>query len=172
MKKLSSKNQKWLKSFHIFFAAVWIGAGVCLIMMQSFLEANSGQMLYGINISMKLIDDFVIIPAAIGSLLTGLIYSIWTRWGFFKHNWIIVKWIINIGGIIFGTFWLGPWMNSMPPISESLGMKALSDAVYMNNNLMNQIFGSIQVATLIFAAFISVLKPWKKQKNVEKLKQT
>jgi len=165
MKKLSTNGQKWLKSFHIFFAALWIGAGICLVLMNCFLEAKTGQMLYGITISMKFIDDFVIIPAAIGSLLTGLIYSIWTRWGFFKHNWITVKWIINVGGIVFGTFWLGPWLNGMPPIAESLGMNALSDPVFVHNQQMNLFFGPVQVGTLIFAAFISVFKPWKKKKK-------
>ena len=51
--------------------------------------------LYGINLSMKLIDDFVIIPGGVGSLLTGLLYSIFTNWGWFKHKWVTTKWAIN-----------------------------------------------------------------------------
>ncbi|MFC1579603.1 hypothetical protein ACFL4N_01680 [Thermodesulfobacteriota bacterium] len=164
MKKLSARGQKWLKAFHIFFACIWIGAGVSLILMQMGMDATDGKVLYGIDISKKFIDDFIIIPGAIGSLVTGLLYSLFTNWGWFKNNWITVKWIINVGGIIFGTFWLGPWLNGCPPISEALGLGALSDPTYVHNKTMNMIWGPVQVGTLVFAAFISVLKPWKKKR--------
>ncbi|MBW1709380.1 MAG: hypothetical protein JRG97_06475 [Deltaproteobacteria bacterium] len=165
MKKFGAKGQRWVKSFHVFFACVWIGAAVCLILISFFLQATDGKELYGIDRSLKFIDDFIIIPGAIGSFLTGLIYAIFTNWGFFKHNWIIVKWIICIGGIIFGTFWLGPWLNHSVPISGDLGLGALSDPAYVHNKTMNLWFGTLQGLTLIFAAFISVFKPWKKKKG-------
>ena len=165
MATLSARGQKWLKGIHIAFAGVWIGAGVCLVLMQIFLRASSGQMLYGIDISMKFIDDFIIIPGAFGSFLTGLIYALFTKWGFFKHRWIIVKWVINVGGIIFGTFWLGPWVNGMSPISGQIGLDALSHPTYLHNKTMNAWFGPVQVSTLIFAVIISALKPWKPRRT-------
>ena len=165
MKKLGTKGQKWLKAFHITISCSWVGAGICLILMQAGLSATNDMELYGIDMSMKFIDDFIIIPGAMGSLLTGLIYAIFTKWGFFKHRWITVKWIINVGGIIFGTFWLGPWLNSMPPISGALGLEALKDPAYIHAKTMNSWFGPVQVCTLIFAVFISVLKPWKKKRE-------
>ena len=140
-------------------------AGFCLVLMQMGLKADRGGTLHGIDVSMKFIDDFIIIPGAFGSLITGLIYALFTNWGFFKYRWITVKWIINVGGILFGTFYLGPWLNSMPLISAKLGLEALSDPAYLYNKTMNSWFGPVQVATLIFAAFISVLKPWKKARK-------
>ena len=164
MKKLSAKGQKWLKGFHIFFACMWVGAAVCLNMIIFFMTATDGMQLYGINISQKFIDDFVIIPGAIGVLLTGLLYSIYTNFGWFKHNWVIVKWIINLYGVIFGTFWLGPWLNSLPPIAKVQGLGALTDPTYTHNQTMLYWWGTFQAATLIFAVFISILKPWKRKK--------
>ena len=148
---------------HIFFAAVWVGGGCSLIAMQAFLRSDIAGARYGIDISLKFIDDFIIIPGAMGCLATGLVFSLFTNWGFFKHAWITVKWAINIGGVLFGTFFLGPWLNSLPPISKTLGAAALSDPLYIHNKFMNQTFGPVQVATLVFAVFISVLKPWRKK---------
>lgn len=165
MKKLSARGQKWLKGFHVFFACMWLGAAFSLTLMQLALGAGDGQVLYGIDLSKKFIDDFVIIPGAFGSLLTGLIYALITNWGFFRHNWITIKWVINFGGIVFGTFWLGPWLNAMPPVSGELGLEALSDPLYIHNRTMNIWFGSIQMYTLIFAVFLSVLKPWKRKRG-------
>jgi hypothetical protein len=164
MKNLSPRGTKWLKAIHVTLACAWVGAGVSLVIMQFALTATGGQELYGIDRAKKFIDDFIIIPGAFGMLITGLIYSLFTPWGFFKHNWVTVKWVINVGGILFGTFFLGPWINGMPPISGDIGLKALTDAVYMHNKGMNSIYGTMQVATLIFAVVISVLKPWKKKK--------
>ena len=118
--------------------------------------------LYGINVSMKFIDDFVIIPGAVGCFITGMLYSIFTKWGWFKQRWITIKWAINIFGILSGTFFLGPWLNSLAPLSKAGGINVLTDPVYINNKHMLWYLGTFQVATLIFAVFISVIKPWKK----------
>jgi len=40
--------------------------------------------------------------AAIGSFLTGLLYSHLTNWGYLKHYWIIVKWVFTITFIVIG----------------------------------------------------------------------
>ena len=164
MKKLSSRGQKWLKAFHVFFSSAWVGAAVCLTMMFLFMDATDGGELYGMNTAEKFIDDFIIIPGAMGCLLTGVIYSIFTNWGWFKHRWITIKWIINLFGVIFGTFWLGPWTNSLPPIAKAEGLMALDNVVYATNLENLSIFGTIQGATLVFALFISILKPWKKRR--------
>ena len=163
MKKLPPRGQRWLKGFHSFFACMWVGAAIVLSVKQFFVNPANGGELYGIMSTMDFIDIFIIIPGAVGVLLTGLIYSIWTHWGWFKHNWITVKWIICLYGVIFGTYPLGPWLSEMSHISNSLGLSALSDATYLHNRTMLYLFGTFQVSTLIFAVFITALKPWKKK---------
>ncbi|MCJ7594797.1 MAG: hypothetical protein MUO52_08525 [Desulfobacterales bacterium] len=165
MKKLSARGQRWLKGFHVFFSCLWVGAAVSLSLKQFFVNPSDGLELYGITSTLKFIDDFIIIPGAIGSLLTALIYSIWTNWGWFKHRWVTVKWAINLYGVIFGTFWLGPWLNGLVPIAKAEGLNALSNPTFLHNMTMLYWFGTFQVATLIFAVFISVLKPWKTKKG-------
>jgi hypothetical protein len=165
MKKIGSKGQRWLKGFHSLFACVWVGAAVALSTKQFFINPLDGGELYGITSTMDFIDIFIIIPGAMGVLVTGLIYSVWTNWGWFKHNWIIVKWIICIYGVLFGTFLLGPWMSGLAVISKEQGLGALSDPTFIHNKIMLYIFGTFQAATLIFALFITGLKPWKKRKG-------
>ncbi len=164
MTKLNANQQKWLKSVHVFFACLWMGGAVAITLMGFLMKATDGMELYGISMSMKFVDDFIIIPGAIGSFLTGLLYSIFTKWGWFKHNWITIKWIINLFGVVFGTVCLGPWMNSMPPVVKAKGLLALTDVSYMNSQNMLHIWGTFQASTIVLAVFISTLKPWKKKK--------
>lgn len=163
MKKMPPKGQRWLKIIHLTLAAIWLSSGFALVLLALFLTPEKGNAIYGTTLAMKFIDDFLIIPAANGCLLTGLIYGIWTHWGFFKHRWVILKWIITLYGIIVGTIWLGPWMNEMAAITGQLGNKALTNADYLSIRQQNIFWGALQVATLFVALGVSVLKPWKKK---------
>lgn len=165
MKKLSPAGQHWLKGFHLATVGCWIGGGVALLLLY-FLKNGvaDGGVLYGINRSIHHVDMMVVVlPGAIGCLVTGLAYSIFTKWGFFKHNWLIYKWIVTVVAILFGTFYLGPWETTMMEISGKLGLKALTDPGYLHNQRMNLVFGTAQVLILFVTVFISVFKPWKKK---------
>lgn len=164
MKKLGLTARAWLKSIHILFACLWIGAAVSMLLL-IFVRGHvaTGDELWAVNVSVKLIDDYIIIPSAIGCLITGILFSGFTNWGFFKFNWIIVKYIINIAAILFGTFFLGPWVNGMEAIAKVERLAALQNTTYLSYYQMNAYFGALQALLLIVAAIISVFKPWGKR---------
>ena len=165
MPKLSAKGLKWLKGFHLVAVSCWIGGGVSLILLY-FLKngVEDGNILFGINQSIHHVDiAVVVIPGALGCLITGLIYSSFSNWGFFKHGWMIFKWIVTVAAILFGTFFLGPWETTMMEISGKLGISSLSNPEYLYNQKMNLIFGTTQILVLMVTVFISILKPWKKR---------
>lgn len=143
----------------------WLGGAVSLLLLY-FLKrgVSDGSVLYGINQSIHHVDiSVVVIPGAFGCLITGCIYSMFSNWGFFKQNWLIFKWIVTVGAILFGTFFLGPWETEMMYISGDLGLTALVDKDYLYNEKMNLIFGSVQCFILMMTIFISIFKPWKKK---------
>ena len=163
MKKLQPRHLRWLKVLHLTCVSCWIGGAVSLLLLY-FLKSNidDGAILYGINRSIHHVDmAVVVVPGAIGCLLTGLAYSTLSNWGFIKQRWITVKWIITVLAILFGTFFLGPWETAMMNISGELGLEALGDQEYLYNQRMNLWFGTLQAMTLVFTVWISVFKPWR-----------
>jgi hypothetical protein len=147
--------------------ASWVGGAISLMLLY-FLKngITDGGVLYGINQSIHHVDmTVVVIPGAFGCLVTGLIYSVFSNWGFFRHNWIILKWAVTISAILFGTFFLGPWETRMMELSGTLGLSAISDPVYAHNERMNFIFGGLQCLVLMVTIFISIFKPWKSKKK-------
>jgi uncharacterized membrane protein len=163
MLKLGAGGQKWLKGLHLCTAACWVGGGIALILLY-FLKpgATDGRELYGMNRAIHHVDmAVVVVPGAFGCLLTGLAYSLFTGFGFFRHGWLIFKWIVTVTAIVFGTVCLGPWETAMMHISGELGMDALRDGAYLFNQKMNFIWGLVQVAVLVATVFVSVFKPWK-----------
>jgi len=165
MVQIKAKGQRWFKFVHAFFVCMWVGACVCLNLLLFFMRPENGMQLYGINATMKFIDDFIIVPGAVGCLLTGILYSVFTHWGWFKHRWITMKWLITVYGILFGTFYLGPRLDSLAPISKAEGLKALANPIYIDNMTMLKYWGTFQLLTIICAVFISIFKPWKRERE-------
>jgi len=165
VKKLGVTGQKWLKCFHVLSAGVWVGTAVSLSTKQFFITPSREGELFGILSTLDFIDLCVLVPGAIGTLATGLIYSIWTNWGWFRHRWVTVKWVICLFGVTFGTYPLGPWLSGMTRISGERGLTSFNDAVFMHNRSLLLVFGTFQALTIIFAFFVSVLKPWREKKG-------
>lgn len=166
MKKLSSRGVKILKIIHLFFAILWIGGGIALLVVLFGINPMNGDELYMKSRIIQLIDDCLIIPGALASLFIGIVYGIWTNWGFFKHRWITVKWVVTVAQILFGTFALGPWVNETVEIADRMRDAAINDATLLHNLEMSRIWGTLQVALLILVFLVvSVLKPWKKKKR-------
>lgn len=169
--KLSPTCQRWLKLFHIIGCSCWLGGAVSLLSLYSLRIAGvlSDGELYGIDRAAHAIDSIVVVySGATLSLVTGLLFCCFTGWGFFRHRWIIWKWLIALSGILFGTFALGPWEQAMLAMSKNGGMKMLSRSAYLWPAVQNGLFGLLQVVLLILAIWLSIAKPWNKKTRPQK----
>lgn len=168
MAKFGVRGQRVLKIFHLVCAGLWIGGAVGLNLMVAALgPGESGAELFAYDMARKFVDDFVIIPGAMGCLLSGLMISAFTPWGFFKHRWVTLKWIFTVACILYGTFVLGPMINGQPGISRALGLEALTDPVYQANRSNNLLGGGLQLLAIFFMICISTLKPWKRRPKID-----
>ena len=126
MKKLNRSQQNLLKTLHLISASIWL-TGVLILAFMTFIRNNIeiGDELYMYDLIYHFIDIKLLTPAAIFTLLTGLVFSLFTKWGFFKHGWLIYKWLITVTIIISGTFYLGPMVTNMLEISDIQRIAAL-----------------------------------------------
>lgn len=167
MKRFTPQQTQWLKISHLLLVSIWVGGQVSFMLLQLSKETlTTPAHLHAVVAALKLIDDWVIIPGALGCLITGLLYGLFTPWGFFRHRWVTVKWICTVTLILFGTFFLGPWINGMAEIVITKQAMALSDATYLEYEQLNKSWGCVQLAVNIGLIVISVVKPWKHLKMV------
>lgn len=163
MYRLGSTGQKWLKCVHVLFAGVWVGGAVSLLVIYLAKQGvTDGGVIYGMNISSRFIDMHVVVPCAFGSLITGLLYSLFTGWGFVKQPWVALKWLVTLSAIVFGTFWLGPWEEAMTELSGSLRDAAPANPGYLAKQARHLRFGLLQTVILAATVVVSILKPWKR----------
>ena len=160
MKKLSASGRAWLKGFHIVCTCAWIGAGVCMFLLNFVARPNDSHDLYVVMAALRLIDDWMIIPAAIGSLLTGLLLSWLTPWGFFKWRWVTVKWGLTVIMTLFGVFYLSPWLHEMADITVSDPIGVLHNETFLAKRWLLSLSGGPMFLAMFFLVFISVIKPW------------
>ena len=159
--KLTTKNQKWLKVLHVYLGGIWGGGAASLFALQCLYPTNSGAEIYARNMAMIFIDNYIIIPAAIGSCLTGLIYSHLTRWGYLKYYWVMVKWTLTIMFIAIGFFWLIPWLNNMLEVSTAMrNLPVIDSNSYDMAMSVHLAMTVLQTVLLFFVVFISIFKPW------------
>src|SRR5713226_3110496 len=64
------------------------------------LASQDAQIVRAAYPAMDLIARFVIVPFAFASLLTGLIQSLATPWGLFRHYWIVAKLSLTVFAVV------------------------------------------------------------------------
>ena len=164
MAKLSAGGRAWLKGLHLLFAGLWIGGAISLIMMELMLPAAvGGDELYATHACIRTIVNVIVMPMAFGSLLTGALFCWLTPWGFFRHRWIIYKWIVAVAATIFGVVWLAPWINGVLALVNQGREIARDNPTYDSLVLRIFYFGSLQALALVTTLFVSTLKPWGKR---------
>ena len=124
------------------------------------VSSINGEAMYALNAAINLLDDWIVIPAAIGSVVTATGLCWGTNYGFTKFYWVLTKWVLTTGLILFGTFWLFPWGNSAAAISRQKGLQAFSDPAYAFDAKGVLLGTATQGLFLLTIIGISVLKPW------------
>jgi len=166
MQKLTVAQQKFLKGVHLLVAGLWLSCVIVLGLLPILTSSlTAGDEIYMYNLAYHFIDFYILTPAAVVTLITGLVYSIFTKWGFFKHGWLIYKWVVTLAIIIVGTFYLGPLVGDLLTIADAKRAAALHDPYYIQGHAIG-IFAAIINSTLLtLAVFFSIYKPWKNLKK-------
>ena len=167
MKKLGSTGMKWLKIIHLIGIVIWIGGAMCMMALAFGVPLTTINEVKSAYTAMKIIDDIIVRNGALITMLTSLIYGIWTNWVFFKQRWVTAKWGIFIGQLIFAIFFLSRWLEANLAIMKNESALVLNNPAFLRNHLSNQIGMMVMIAAFIVVIGISVLKHWKKKTNTE-----
>ncbi len=159
---------KFVLTTHITFSVGWLGA-VAVFLALAITGVTSQDVLLARSayLAMELSGWFVILPFCLASLFTGIIQALGTKWGLFKHYWIIVKLILTIASTIV-------LLLHMKPISYLAGL-ATQNAFTINEHftLRLQLIADAGAALLVLLVIttISIYKPWGKVQSISNNKE-
>src|SRR5204863_5234971 len=89
--------RKLVLTAHLTFSVGWIGAVIAYLALGvSAVTSQDAQTVRAAWIAMELTGWVVIVPLALAALLTGLVMSLGTPWGLFRHYWVLISLALTI----------------------------------------------------------------------------
>jgi hypothetical protein len=94
---MTPRVRKFALTAHVASSVGWLGAIAGFLALAVVgLTSQDAQTVRGAYLVMEPAAWFVLVPLAFASLLTGLVQSLGTTWGLFRHYWVLFKLLINI----------------------------------------------------------------------------
>jgi hypothetical protein len=88
--------RKLALAVHLIVSVGWLGAVAAYVPFDlSTVTSRDAQTLRAAYLAMELIARSVIVPLALASLLTGLVVSLGTKWGLFRHYWVLISLVLT-----------------------------------------------------------------------------
>lgn len=152
---------KLVKALHLMASVSWVGGAFALLVLAGLREASrlDPEMVRVINECIFYVDSLLVLPGVVGCIVTGLLYSVYTPFGFIKYFWIAYKWIVCLNAFFWGSLFLGPWADDIFILAVEYGFYDILDLVY--NCVMPQTsWGAYaQILLLSSVVVISVYRP-------------
>jgi hypothetical protein len=84
-------------AIHLTLSVGWVGAVAAYLALDVTTATSADpQRLRGAYLGMETIANSVIVPVALASLLTGLVMSLGTKWGLFRHYWVLISFVLTV----------------------------------------------------------------------------
>lgn len=98
---LSPALRKLALTAHVVASVGWLGAVAAFLAVAiAGLQSGDGQVVRAAYLAMELMGWSVIVPLGAASLLTGLVQSLGTPWGLFRHWWVLIKLLLTAVAMI------------------------------------------------------------------------
>lgn len=155
--KLNKKGMQWLRVLHIISVSIWFGAvvGIGSLSYVCFFQLNAADFLTVAPLVPELYRK-VVLPAAVFTILQGVIYATFTHWGFAKYKWVIFKWIlVLLVGFCTGYGGIGNMFAVLDKVERSGLAGGFADGGVV------LLFISLQIICMLIMIILSVFKPMK-----------
>jgi hypothetical protein len=153
---------------HVMSSVGWLGAvAVFVAFAVVALTSGNAQIARAGDLAMDVAAWFVVVPFCFASCLTGLISSLGTQWGLFRHYWVLIKFFITLVATAILLLHMEPIHCLGEAAKNSLALSA-ADLLGMRTLLVTA-SGAALVVLLVLTA-LSIYKPrgmtrygWRKQ---------
>jgi len=158
--------RKFALSMHLTFSVGWIGTVVAYLALGlSAVSSTDAATIRGAWMAMELIGWYVIVPLALASLLTGSVMALGTRWGLFRHYWVIISFLLTL----FATVVL---ILHMPSVTSTAEEARTADTQVLESLGGDLHHPAVGLVVLLVVQVLNLYKPkgltrygWRKQQE-------
>jgi hypothetical protein len=138
---------------HLTFSVGWIGSIVAYLALGVVaVTSEDTPTVRGAYLLMEPVGWYVIVPLAVASLLTGLVMALGTRWGLFRHYWVVLSFLLTA----FSTYIL---VNHMPDVSATADMVREADGARLGARGGDLVHPALGLVVLLVIHVLNVYKP-------------
>jgi uncharacterized membrane protein len=154
---MTPRLRKFALTAHVTSSVGWLGtvAGF-LVLAIAAITSRDPAIVRGFYSAMVLTGWYVIVPFCVASLITGLVMSVSTPWGLFRHYWVLVKFLITIVAalILFG------FTQTLSYLGELAAGPTLSMGELGNLKQSPLLHSGGGLLALLVSTVLAVYKPW------------
>ena len=151
---------------HVTVSVGWIGAVVAYLALGiAAVSSQDTQTVRAAWTAMDLTGWWVIVPLAIAALLTGVVISLGTHWGLFRHYWVVISLALTLLCTVV-------LVLHMPAVSRMASMARQLDGADLRALGGDLFHPSVGLLVLLAVTVLNVYKPagvtpygWRKQQE-------
>ena len=148
---LGGPLRKALLTLHIVSSVGMLGA-VAAFLVLAIMGLGAQQ--YAAYPAMDLITTYAVVPLAWASLLIGVVQSLATPWGLFRHYWIVIKLALTVLALVVLLLQTAPIR-----LLAELQPDVLAGAEWASTRFSTVLHATGGIAVLLLASVLSVYKP-------------
>jgi hypothetical protein len=154
---MSAGLRKFALTTHVSASVGWLGAiGAFLALSIAGVTSQEPQTVRAAYLAMHLTTWYVIVPLCFASFLSGLVESLGTPWGLFRHYWVVTKLLLTVLATII-------LLVHTQPIDRVAAVAAQSVLAAGDlHRVRLQLVGDASAALFVLLATttLSIYKPW------------
>jgi hypothetical protein len=153
---MTPRIQKLMLTAHVVSTVGWMGAiAAFLALAATGLTSHEARLVDSAYVAMKLIGWSVIVPLGLCSLVTGLVQSLGTAWGLFRHYWVLLKFALTVVATILLLLHMG-LVDRLANVANEI---AMSSSHLHGLGIQIMADAAAAIAVLIVNTVLSIYKP-------------
>lgn len=138
---------------HLVFSIGWLGSAAAYLALGIAAEvSHDAPTIRGSWMAMELVGWAVIVPAAVGTLATGVVMGLITPWGLLRHYWVVFS-------LVLTSFAAAVLFLHMPTVSATASDARRADPAALHLLGGDIAHPAIGLVILVFVLVLNVFKP-------------
>lgn len=156
---MTPRLSRFVLTTHITTSVGWLGAVAgFLVLSIAGLTSHDAEVVRGAYLSMNLIGLYIIVPLSFAALLTGLVQSLGTNWGLFRHYWVLMKFLLTIGATALLLLHQFSAVTGVARRASETAPGVLPEVGQLGTQLVGD--AGLGLLALLAITTLSVYKPW------------
>jgi hypothetical protein len=147
--------RRFMLVIHVAASVGWLGAVATSLALGVIGLTADGELVRAAYLTLEPVGWYVLIPLSLASLLTGLVQSLGTSWGLFRHYWVLIKLVMNL----FATGVLLLYMQTLAYLADRAEAAAPGSEATAPADPSPVLHSAAAVVLLLVATVLSIYKP-------------